>query len=104
VIARIGFPVKVLGQGGLKSNDSRRWQSGPHLRVSIEYLHAVFDYLARHRISMYRMSSDLAPYITHPELPRFHNQVQEARTELAALGRRAREMELRLSSTRRSSL
>jgi hypothetical protein len=22
---RLGFPVKVLGQAGLKSNDSRRW-------------------------------------------------------------------------------
>jgi UV DNA damage endonuclease len=97
VTLRVGFPVKVLGQGGLKSNDSRRWQSGPHLRVSIEYLHIVFDYLARHRIQMYRMSSDIAPYITHRELPQFHNQIHESRHELAALGRRARELHLRLS-------
>src|SRR5436305_919594 len=35
---RLGFAVKVLGRPGLKSNDARRWRSGPHLRVSIAYL------------------------------------------------------------------
>jgi UV DNA damage endonuclease len=43
--SRLGFPVKVLGRPGLKSNDSRRWQSGPHLRVSLEHLSRIFDYL-----------------------------------------------------------
>ena len=28
---RLGFAVKVLGDGGLPSHDTRRWQSGPHL-------------------------------------------------------------------------
>ena len=32
---RLGFAVKVLGGGGLPSHDTRRWQSGPHLRVSL---------------------------------------------------------------------
>jgi UV DNA damage endonuclease len=95
--ARLGFAVKVLGQGGLKSNDSRRWQSGPHLRVSIEYLHAVFDYLERSGIRMYRMSSELAPYATHPDFPQFHNQIAESRSELRELGKRAKQMDLRLS-------
>ena len=95
--ARLGFAVKVLGQPGLKSNDSRRWQSGPHLRVSIEYLHAIFDYLEKSQLRMYRMSSDLAPYATHPDLPQFHGQIKESRSELAALGRRAKQMDLRLS-------
>lgn len=96
-VVRLGFPVKVLGERGFKSNDSRRWQSGPHLRVSIEYLHAIFDYLDRHSIRMYRMSSDVAPYVTHPDLPQFHGQIREAAPELAALGRRARDLDLRLS-------
>ena len=95
--ARLGFAVKVLGQPGLKSNDSRRWQSGPHLRVSLEYLHAIFDYLEKSQIRMYRMSSDIAPYATHPDLPQFHGQIAESRSELAALGRRANDMDLRLS-------
>ena len=94
---RLGFPVIILGEQGIKSNDTRRWQSNPHLKVSQEYLHRVFDYLGKHKISMYRMSSDLAPYATHPDMPQFHHQVQESRVELQEVGKRAREMDLRLS-------
>ncbi len=46
---------------------------------------------------MYRMSSDLAPYITHPDLPQFHHQIDESRDVLASLGQRSRELDLRLS-------
>jgi len=95
---RLGFAVKVLGEGGLPAHDARRWQSGPHLRHSIEALHGVFDYLAREEIGMYRMTASLAPYATHPELPQFHRQLDEARGELEALGARAREQCLRLST------
>jgi UV DNA damage endonuclease len=94
---RLGFAVKVLGQEGLKSNDARRWQSEPHLRVSIGYLSDIFDYLTKNDISMYRMASDLAPYVTHPDLPQFHNQLNECRAELAELGAKAKRMGLRLS-------
>jgi len=94
---RLGFAVKVLGRAGLKSNDARRWQNAPHLCVSIELAHGVFDYLGEAKISMYRMSSDFAPYLTHPEMPQFHNQLGEAQDELIALGKRANEMNLRLS-------
>lgn len=94
---RLGFAVKVLGQEGLKSNDSRRWQNAPHLKNSIEYVDKIFDYLEEQNISMYRLSSDFAPYLTHPDLPQFHNQLVEARSELEALGKRARELNLRLS-------
>jgi UV DNA damage endonuclease len=95
--ARLGFPVKVLGQPDLKSNDSRRWQNGPHLRTSLEHLDAILDYLARHDVRMYRMSSDLAPYATHPDLPQFHRMVAESAAELAAIGRKARALDIRLS-------
>jgi UV DNA damage endonuclease len=94
---RLGFAVKVLGRAGLKSNDARRWQNNPHLRVSIEYAHAIFDYLEETGISMYRISSDFAPYFTHPEMPQFHTQLDEARDELIELGRRAIKLDLRLS-------
>ena len=43
------------------------------------------------------MSSDLAPYVTHPDLPHFRRQIAESRSELAELGRRANQMGLRLS-------
>jgi len=95
---RLGFAVKVLGEGGLPSNDARRWQSGPHLRHSLEYLTAVLQYLGRHEIRMYRMTSDLAPYATHPDLPQFHGQVDECAEELAEVGALARELDVRLSS------
>ena len=94
---RFGFAVKVLGQEGLKSNDTRRWQSDPHLSVSLGYLRDIFDYLRKTDITMYRMTSDLAPYVTHPDMPQFHNQIAECADELRALGRTAREQDLRLS-------
>ena len=94
---RLGFAVKVMGQPGLKSNDTRRWQQGPHLRVSLGYLCEIFGYLRKHGIHMYRMSSDLAPYATHPTMPQFHNMVRESAADLAHLGRLAREQDLRLS-------
>ena len=90
--------MKVLGDGGLPTHDARRWQSGPHLRWSIEALHGVFDYLERRQIAMYRMTASLAPYATHPDMPQFHRQVAEARPELEAVGSRARALGLRLSS------
>lgn len=94
---RFGFAAKVLGEADLKSNDARRWQSGPHLRQSLAYLRAIFAYLARHGITMYRMSSDLAPYVTHPDLPQFHHQITECADELRDLGAQARAIGLRLS-------
>lgn len=94
---RLGFPVKILGGANLKSNDTRRWQQEPHLSVSIEYLHRIFDYLAANDIRMYRMSSDIAPYVTHPDMPQFHGMIRACASDLRALGRRARELDLRLS-------
>jgi UV DNA damage endonuclease len=94
---KLGFAVKVLGAAGLKSNDSRRWQQTPHLRISLGYLARIFDFLEKNDIRMYRMSSDLAPYVTHPDMPQFHRQIDECADELQALGKRARALDLRLS-------
>lgn len=94
---RLGFPVKIMGRPGLKSHDTRRWQKGPHLRISLGHLDAVLDYLAQRRIGMYRLSSDLAPYATHPDMPQFHGMVAECDAELAAVGAKARRLGIRLS-------
>ena len=94
---RLGFPVKVMGQGGLKTSDTRRWQQNPHLRVSLGYLCDVVGYLRKHSIHMYRMGSDLAPYATHPDMPQFHTMVKESASDLARFGRIAREADVRLS-------
>ena len=42
---RLGFAVKIVGQPGLKSNDTRRWQNNPHLSVSLAYLRDILVYL-----------------------------------------------------------
>lgn len=94
---RLGFPVKVLGRPGLKSNDTRRWQQNPHLRVSLGYVREIFAYLKARGLTMYRLSSDLAPYLTHPDMPQFRNQVAECAAELRELGSIARAQGLRLS-------
>ncbi len=97
---RLGFAVKVLGaREPLKEADKRRWQSGPHLRQSIQLLNAVWDHLERIEVRMYRMSSSVVPYGTHPDLPEFdyRRQIDECADDLARLGARARAMGLRLS-------
>lgn len=95
--ARLGFAVKVLGRPDLPSNDARRWASGPHLKVSIGQVENILDYLDRHDIRMYRMSSDLAPYATHPDMPQFHTMVEDSAAELKALGDKAKRLGIRLS-------
>jgi UV DNA damage endonuclease len=97
IAMRLGFACKVLG-AAIPSHDARKWKSKPHLRVSIEYLHTMFEYLAEHDVRMYRMSSDLAPYYTDPSRPQFGSQLAECRDELEALGRRAAGDDLRLST------
>lgn len=94
---RLGFPVRVLGRRGLRAYDSRRARNAPHLSVSLAYLRDIFAYLADHDIRFYRMSADLAPYATHPDLPQFHRQIDECATLLAALGMHARQRDLRLT-------
>jgi UV DNA damage endonuclease len=94
---RLGFAVKVLGREGLPSHDARRWQSNPSLGVSVGALDRIFDYLQDAGISMYRISSDFVPYATHPDMPQFHGQLEEHADELARQGRRAAELDLRLS-------
>jgi len=94
---RLGFAVKVTRRPELKSNDARKWQSGPHLSVSIGYLRAILDYLDEIDVRMYRISSDFVPYATHPDMPRFHGQVGECAAELAEVGGIAKARGIRLS-------
>lgn len=94
---RLGFAVKVLGDGGLPSHDTRRWQSGPHLSVSLDHLDAILTRLDAIDVRMYRMASALAPYATHPDLPQFHRQLEECGEQLARVGERARQLAVRLS-------
>lgn len=94
---RLGFPMRVLGQRGLRAYDTRRPAHAPHLSVSLAHLRDVFAYLAVHKITFYRLSSDLAPFSTHPALPQFHQQIEQCRAELAVVGAEARLQGLRLT-------
>ena len=95
---RLGFPVKVLGAGGLPSHDTRRWQSGPHLSVSLDRLEAILGYLEDNAIAMYRMATGLAPYASHPDLPQFRDQPRQCAERLAQIGARAKTAGIRPST------
>jgi len=93
---RLGVAVSILG-APLRSHDSRRWQNHPHLSVSLAYLRDVFEYLHAQDIRFYRLSGQLAPYSSHPDMPQFHRQIDECALELAAIGDLARLYGIRLS-------
>jgi UV DNA damage endonuclease len=97
---RLGFAVKILGGGGLRVSDTRRWQSGPHLSRSLELLDAVFDYLERIDVRVYRLASSTIPYGTHPDLPQldYRRQLDECADAVATLGAKASRLGLRLST------
>src|SRR3954466_7206757 len=95
---RLGFAVKVLGAGGLPSHDTRRWQSGPHLSVSLDRFDAILGYLEDNAIGFYRMATGLAPYASHPDLPRFRDQPREYAERLARAGARAKTAGIRPST------
>ena len=95
---RLGFAVKVLGGGGLASHDTRRHQSEPSLGVSLERLSAILGHLDRIDVRFYRFATGLAPYASHPDLPRFRDAPKRFAAELAAVGERARASGIRLTS------
>ena len=95
---RLGFAVKVLGAGGLASHDTRRWQSGPDLSVSLDRLDAILGHLDAHDLRFYRMATALAPYASHPDLPQFRDQPARCSGRLAEVGARATALGIRLTS------
>lgn len=93
---RLGVATRIAG-APLRAQDSRRWQQDPHLSVSLAYVRDILIYLQQTQIRLYRLSSHLAPYATHPTLTAFHRQIDECRTELAALGDEVRAARIRLT-------
>lgn len=93
---RLGIATRILG-APIRPHDSRRWQQQPHLSVSLAYVRDILTYLASQEIRFYRLSSQLAPYVTHPALPQFHRQIEEAAGDLAAVGDMARAAGVRLT-------
>lgn len=64
---------------------------------SLENISRIIDFAVSRGLRMYRMSSDIAPYITHPEKPQYHGQLACARETAASVGARARDLDVRLS-------
>lgn len=95
-IYHLGLPVKIMG-APLRSHDSRRWQNRPHLSVSLAYVRDILTYLHQHEIRFYRLAGQLAPYLTHPDMPEFHHQIEESVNELAITGDLARQYGIRLT-------
>src|SRR3954447_2472743 len=95
---RLGFAVKVLGDGGLPSHDTRRWQSGPSLAVSLDALETVLRYCGERDIRMYRMATGLAPYASHPDLTQFRDAPRRHAARLPEAGALARGLGIRLST------
>jgi UV DNA damage endonuclease len=95
---RLGCAAKIIGQP-LATADNRRPQSQPSLARSLQLLEAVFAYLARVDIRLFRLPSNVCPYATHPEYPdlMYDRQVIGLEARLALLGRQARQQKLRLS-------
>jgi UV DNA damage endonuclease len=96
-IMRLGVSVRILGRRGLRAYEIHRPAQARHLSISLAHLRDVFTYLASVKIAFYRMAADLAPSMTHPELPHFEHQIEECCTELAEVGALARRQGLRLS-------
>lgn len=93
---RLGFATRVVG-APLRPHDSRRFGQQPHLSVSLAYVRDILAYLEEVEIHFYRLSSNLAPYATHPTLTAFHRQIDDCLTELADVGDRARAAGIRLT-------
>jgi UV DNA damage endonuclease len=96
---RLGFAVKVLGPDGrgLKTHDARRPQNGPSLASSLELAAVALDWIVACGIPYWRLSSDLAPFATHPERPQFHDAPARYAAELAAFGQRLRAADVRVT-------
>ena len=92
---RLGFPVRVLGSPNLPAYDARSWPAGPDFSVGLAYLHDIMRYLQARDLHMYRMHSRLAPNLD--ALTTVARALSDSGAQLAALGRLAREAQIRLS-------
>jgi UV DNA damage endonuclease len=92
-LLRLGFAVRVVGQPGLRSHDSRR--TAPHLSVSLAYLRDVVLYLQQLDIRYYRIASGLLPAAS---VAAGIGQLTACRAELAAVAAQARAAQVRLTA------
>lgn len=94
---QLGFGGRILGDPHLATHDGVRAARRPHLSVSLMFFYDILRYLQAQQMHVYRLPTNFAPYLTHPQRPRFHNQIEECAAELRAVGAIVRDANLRLS-------
>lgn len=98
---KLGFPVAVNSRPALRAYDARHPRAagdqGPHLSVSLAYLHDILRFLVQAQIRFYRLASHLVPYAGDRTLAAVERQLDECQVELRHIGQLARDAAVRLS-------
>ena len=101
MLARLGFVASVLSEN-ISTSSTCRLKNATRLRLrelietNLDALCRVTNFLERHRILLYRISSNVIPFASHPI-----NQLrwwEEFAHELANMGRRLRALGVRVST------
>jgi UV DNA damage endonuclease len=101
MLARLGFVASVLREGISTSRTCRLKNASP-LRIheliaeNLTALDHVITFLERHQILLYRITSNLIPFASHPI--NVLDWSQEFAPQLVALGRRFRALGVRVST------
>ena len=101
MLARLGFVASVLSEDISTSRTCRLRNATPLrirelIRENLTALDRVITFLARHQILLYRISSNLIPFASHPS-----NALEwwkEFAPQLSAIGRRFRALGVRVST------
>lgn len=97
---KLGFPVAVNSRPTLRAYDARhatvRSSQGPHLSVSLAYLHDILRFLAQAQIRFYRLSSHVLPSAARSSPPATA-QLDACQVELQHVGQMAAVAGVRLS-------
>ena len=101
MLARLGFVAAVLSEG-ISTSRTCRLKNATPLRIreliaeNLTALDRVITFLERHQILLYRITSNLIPFASHPVnvLPWW----EEFAPQFAALGRRFRALGVRVST------
>ena len=101
MLARLGFVASVLTENISTSRTCRLKNATPPrmrelIRENLDALGRVVDFLERRRILLYRITSNLVPFASHPV-----NRLRwwdEYSDDFTALGRRFRSLGIRVST------
>lgn len=98
---RLGFPVAVNSRPTLRAYDARYAAAsagqGPHLSVSLAYLHDILRFLVTAQIRFYRLASHLLPTTAGSAPGTMMQQLAECQVELQHAGQLAGAGGIRLS-------